>query len=75
MAKPGDWGGGGAARPGSVKRTNFVKNKITEPDAEPAQGPAPKLKLYSDPWYDRAPFDPEFKRLKAKGSDDYGHGR
>jgi hypothetical protein len=76
MAKPGDWGGGGAAVPRIVKRTqNVVKNTITEPEAEDAQGPAPKLKLYAEPQYQRGPFDPEFRRLQAKGSDDVEHGR
>lgn len=74
----GDWGGGGAKVPRIVKRNeNVVKNTtstVSGPSFE-AKGEAPKLKLYSDPWYDRQPFDPEFKRLEAKGSDDVDHGR
>jgi hypothetical protein len=77
MAKAGDWGGNPAAIKGSVKRTkNVTPNAtVTRAEAKPIQGEAPKLKLYSDPWYDRAPFDPEFRRLQAKGSDDVEHGQ
>lgn len=62
----GDWGAGGAKRPASVKRTNFVKNTITEPKAKPAQGETPVLKYYSSPTYERAPFNREFRRTRAE---------
>ena len=75
MAKPGDWGGGGAAVPRMVKRTGFAENRITEPEAEPIPGPAPKLQYYSEPQYAKEPIDPEFKSVLAKGSDKVGHGR
>jgi hypothetical protein len=76
MAKSGDWGGDKAALKNSVTRTGFTKHEtITRDDSKPVQGPAPKLKVYSEPWYDRQPFDSEFKNLNAKGSDDYGHGQ
>jgi len=64
----GDWGGGGAKRAGSVKRSNVVKNTINEPEAKPAQGDAPVLKYYSSPQYPRGPFNPKFRNLRANGN-------
>jgi hypothetical protein len=73
MAKSGDWGGDPAAVRKKVRVTSNENFHGTTPDAQAVPGPAPKLKVYSEPWYDRAPFDPEFKNLNAKGTDDY-HG-
>ena len=78
MAKQGDWGGGGSGMlKGSVKRTANVTRNTTSTRAkeEPIQGEAPKLKYYSDPWYTREPFDPEFKELRARGTDDVNGSR
>jgi hypothetical protein len=78
MAKSGDWGGNPAAIPKIVKRDqNVVKNTtstVSGPSFKVSEE-APKLKLYSDPWYTREPFDPEFRRVKAEGTDDVRHGR
>jgi len=77
MAKQGDWGGGGRqflAR--SVNRSPHVTlSTVTEPEVAEVQGPAPKLKFYSQSQYNRPPFDPEFARLDARGDDRVTHGQ
>jgi hypothetical protein len=62
----GKWGNGAPGQ--SVTRTGFVENTITEPKAQPIYDvAAPKLKYYSEPWYTREPFDPEFGKVEARG--------
>jgi hypothetical protein len=77
MAKQGDWGGGGKEMvPKIVTREGFVENAtVTRGEERPAQGPAPKLKHMSHPEYQRAPFDPEYRNLDAKGSDEVTPGQ
>lgn len=71
MAKSGDWGGNPAAIKGTVKRTaNVTKNAtVSRGEAMPIPGEAPKLKYYPEPNYHRRPFDPDFERRAAKGTD------
>jgi hypothetical protein len=72
MAKQGDWGGGGSGMlKGSVKRTTNVTRNTTSTRAEeePIPGPAPELKFFSQAQYNREPFDPDFKEIRAKGTD------
>ena len=75
MAKAGDWGSDPKMVPRAIKGKTNENFEGTTPRARPAQGPAPKLKMYSDPWYTRAPFDPEFRRIEAEGSDEVTHGQ
>lgn len=77
MAKSGDWGGNPAAIRNTVKRTaNVTRNTTsTRAEEEPIPGEAPKLKYYPEPNYRKTPFDPEFERREAKGSDEVQGGR
>jgi hypothetical protein len=70
MAKSGDWGGDKKMIPKMVTREGFVDNAtVSRDDEKPVQGPSPKLKHLAHPEYVREPFDPEYLRVEAKGSD------
>jgi hypothetical protein len=73
MANQGDWGGGGRSNiPGTVKRTRNVTRNTTSTVSGPSfesSEEAPALKDYPLPQYDREPFDPEFKNVRARGND------
>jgi hypothetical protein len=78
MAKQGDWGGGGPGMiKGTVKRTTNVTRNTTSTRAaeEPVPGEAPPLKYYPQAQYSREPFDPDFKEIKARGTDRARGGR
>lgn len=78
MAKSGDWGGNPGAIPNTVKRTRNVTKNTTSTVSDPSftsAEEAPKLKFFAQAQYDREPFDPEFKKVKAKGTDDIAGSR
>ena len=71
MSKAGQWGSDKKLIPKLVTReAGFVENAtVTRDEEKPIQGPAPKLKYNASPEYHREPFDTEYLRLEAKGSD------
>lgn len=65
MAKPGDWGGGGAALPRIVKRDENVTKNATTSVSKPSlvvSEEAPLLRYIPDPWYVKEPMNPDFKK-------------
>lgn len=65
MAKAGDWGGDKSAIPRTVKRTENVTKNTTSTVSGPSLAvpeEAPPLRYVPDPWYEKGPMNPEFRK-------------